>query len=195
MPRSFRSRSMRVLTLALTVAFAPAVLVNCSKAADTHPAAAGPTLPDGSTPALLVQALDSATMVRMEQRTGVWREADASSEWRAMATQGNIRVIDETMRVGESSARRTTYYFSPDGKPVAYIEFRIQTVAASDRTPTQEYVLLKLEFSGDSISKREKTVNGAAMPLEGYEIENARTHAMTLYNAALSAPVTSPATP
>lgn len=195
MHRSFRSRSARALTLALTVALTPASLVSCSKTADTPPAAVGPTLPDGSTPALLVQALDSATMVRMEQRTGVWREADASSDWRAMASQGKIRVIDETMRVGESSSRRNTYYFSPDGRPVAYIEFRIQTVAASDRTPTQEYVLLKLEFAGDSVSKSEKTVNGAAVPLEGYEIENARTHAMTLYNAALSAPVTSPATP
>jgi hypothetical protein len=132
-------------------------------------------------------------MASMEQRTGDWQEADASSRWRAMASQGKIRLIDETMKVGESSTRRVTHYFTDDGKPAAYIEFRMQTVMASDRQPSKQFVLMKLEFSGDSTTLKEKTVDGVSQPVQPFEVETARKHSMALFTAAQSAPVTSPA--
>ena len=172
-----------------------AVIVACSKTADAPKVAAGPVLPDGLIPSTLVQSLDSATMVRMEQRTGAWSEADASSKWRAMASGGKIRLIDETMMVGESSTRRITHYFTDGGKPAAFIEFRIQTVLSGNKSPQKQYVLFKLEFSGDSTIHTEKTVNGAPQPVEPFEIENARKHSMTLLSAAQSAAISSPAKP
>lgn len=180
---------------AVTVGALVLSLSGCNKTADAPKVATGPSLPDGRTPSLLIQALDSATMVRMEQRTGNWSEADAASKWRAMASGGKIRLIDETLTAGESSTRRTTHYFTEDGKPAAYIEFRIQTVMTGDKSPEKQFVLLKLEFTGDSASKVEKTVNGVAQPVQPFEIENARKHSMVLFGAAQSAPVTSPATP
>ena len=182
--RAFASRALLVVSIAA-----------CSKTSDAPAVGAGPKLPDGREPIALVQALDTNTMMAMEQRTGRWQEADASSDWRAMASGGKIRVVDETMRVGESSSRRVTHYFTDDGKLAAYYEFRIQTVNATDRQPTKQFVLFKLEFQGDTVSHSEKTVDGAAQPIQAFEVENARKHSMVLFDAAKSAPVTTPAKP
>jgi hypothetical protein len=165
------------------------------KAGDTPKTTTGLVLPDGRSPSALVDALDSATMVRMEQRTGTWSEADASSKWRAMANDGKIRLIDETMLVGESSSRRITHYFTDDGKLAASLELRIQTVTSGNKSPEKQFVLIKLEFAGDSTTRTEKTVNGVGQPLQPFEIENARKHAMVLFDAAQTAPVSSPAKP
>ncbi|MEP6835202.1 MAG: hypothetical protein ABJB74_17580 [Gemmatimonas sp.] len=170
-------------------------LLACSKTSDAPSVAAGPKLPDGRVATELVTALDTNTMKAMEQRTGNWQEADASSAWRAMSSGGKVRMIDETMHVGETSSRRITHYFTDDGQLAAYYEFRIQSVISSDRSPTKEYVLFKLEFQNDAVSHSEKTVNGAAQPIEPFEIENARKHATVLFDAAKSVPVTSPAKP
>lgn len=169
------------------------VLVACSKPADTPPAASGPMLPDGRVPAALVEALDSTTMAAMEQRTGDWSEADASSRWRAMASNGAIRVIDETMAAGESSTRRITHYYTDSGAVAAYIEFRIQTITAGDRPPAKQFVLMKLEFAGDSTLHSEKTVDGVAQPVEPFEVANARKHSLQLFAAAHTAAVSKPA--
>lgn len=188
---------MRFQFFRTVVVGAVVIVAACSKTADA-PApkvANGPTLPDGRTPAALVNALDSATMVRMEQRTGEWSEADASSKWRAMASGGKIRLIDETMTVGESSSRRITHYFTDDGKPAAFIEFRIQTVTSGSKSPEKQFVLFKLEFAGDSTTRTEKTVNGVGQPVQPFEIENARKHSMVLFAAAQTAPVSTPAKP
>lgn len=182
--RSFASRAALVL-----------LLMACGKTADAPAIAAGSKLPDGRVPTALVQALDTNTMKAMEQRTGNWQEADASSEWRAMTSGGKVRVIDETIRVGETSRRRVTHYFTDDGKLAAYYEFRIQTVSAGDRPPAKQFVLFKLEFQRDTISHSEKTVDGATQRIETFEVENARKHSMVLFDAAKSAPVTTPAKP
>lgn len=170
-------------------------IVACGSSADTPRVSNGPVLPDGRTPAALVQALDSSTMAAMEQRTGDWSDADASSRWRAMASDGKIRLIDETMQVGENSTRRITHYFTDAGTPAAYMEFRIQTVIASDRPPAQQYVLIKLEFVDDSTILMEKTVDGASQPVQPFEIDNARKHSLQLFAAAGSAAITTPAKP
>lgn len=168
----------------------------CSKTSDAPPpVASGPTLPDGRVPAALVQALDTNTMMAMEQRSGSWQEADANSTFRAMASGGTVRVIDETMRVGESSSRRVTHYYTTDGVPAAIYEFRIQTVTAGDRPPTKQFVLFKLELVGDSVTFSQKTVDGTAQTIEPFEVENARKHSMALFDAAKTAPVISPAKP
>ena len=182
--RAFASRAVLVVSIAA-----------CSKTPDAPAVGAGPKLPNGREPTALVQALDTNTMMAMEQRTGRWQEADASSDWRAMASGGKIRVVDETMRVGETSSRRVTHYFTDDGKLAAYYEFRIQTVNATDRQPTKQFVLFKLEFQSDTVSHSEKTVDGAAQPIQTFEVENARKHSMVLFDAAKSAPVTTPAKP
>ena len=171
------------------------VTAACNKTADAPKIATGPLLPDGRTPSLLVEALDSATMVKMEQRTGDWSEADASSKWRAMASDGKVRLIDETMTAGENSSRRITHYFTDSGKLAAFIEFRIQTVMTGNKSPEKQFVLFKLEFQNDSTTHAEKSVNGTAQPVESFEIDNARKHSMTLLSAAQSAPVSSPAKP
>lgn len=189
--RHFQSKA-RALVLQTVLALSIAA---CSKNADTPAVGGGPKLPDGRVPSALVQALDTNTMKAMEQRTGDWQDADASSKWRAMASGGKVRLIDETMHVGESSTRRVTHYFTDDGKLAAYYEFRIQTVTAGDRPPAKQYVLFKLELVGDSISRSEKTVDGAAQPVQPFEIENARKHSLALLDAAKSAPVTTPAKP
>lgn len=163
--------------------------------ADASKTASGPSLPDGRNATALVEALDSATMIRMEQRTGDWSEGDASSKWRAMASGGKIRLIDETMTAGESSTRRITHYFTDTGNLVAYYEFRIQTVMSGSKSPEKQFVLFKIEFLGDSITKIEKSVNGTAQPVQPFEIENARKHSTTLLSAAQAAPVSSPAKP
>lgn len=170
-------------------------LIACGKTADTPAAAAGPKLPDGRVPTELVSALDTNTMKAMEQRTGNWQEADATSQWRGMASGGKVRMIDETMHVGETSTRRVTHYFTDDGKLAAYYEFRIQMVSAGDRPPSKQFVLFKLEFQSDTISRSEKSVDGEAQPIQPFEVENARKHSMALLAAAKSAPVTSPAKP
>ncbi|MEO7362484.1 MAG: hypothetical protein ABI120_19295 [Gemmatimonadaceae bacterium] len=171
------------------------VVAACSKTADAPKVGTGSVLPDGLTPSLLVEALDSTTMVKMEQRTGDWSEADASSKWRAMASDGKIRLIDETMTAGESSSRRITHYFTDNGKLAAFIEFRIQTVLTGNKSPEKQFVLFKLEFNNDSTIHTEKSVNGTPQPVEPFEIENARKHSMTLLSAAQAAPVSSPAKP
>ena len=184
--------TVRALSIQALFAFS---LVACSKTSDAPPVPSGLSLPDGRVPSALVQALDTNVMKSMEQRTGEWREADASSQWRAMANAGKVRVIDETMHVGETSTRRVTHYYTDDGKPVAYYEFRIQTVTAGDRPPAKQFVLLKLEFQNDTVSHSEKTVDGVAQPIQAFEVENARKHSFTLFDAAKAAPVTTPAKP
>ncbi|MGV3710059.1 MAG: hypothetical protein ACO1Q7_14580 [Gemmatimonas sp.] len=184
------------LRRAATRALLTLVVAACSKGGDAPPAGTGgPTLPTGKDPKLLVTALDSATMSRMEERTGDWQDADASSTFRALASQGKVRAIDETMRVGESSSRRVTHYYTDDGKVAAYYEFRIQTVNAPDRSPTKEFVLFKFELTADTVSYREKNVNGAEVAIEQYEFDNARKHSLDLLAKANSAPVTTPAKP
>ncbi|MBC8087589.1 MAG: hypothetical protein H7Z40_09995 [Phycisphaerae bacterium] len=168
----------------------------CSKTADAPPdLAKGPNLPDGKNAPALITALDSVTMAGMEQKTGVWQDADASSEWRARLSSGKVRVIDERLLVGEGSSRRITHYFTDEGKLAAAIEFRIQTVQGTDRPASQQFVLLKLEFTGDSATLTEKTVDGESVPVLPFEIENARKHSMDLLAAAGSAPATVPAKP
>lgn len=207
MQRATQSNSQHVIQRSLRTAIrhqlhrnalAAALIVTmiaCNKTADAPKAASGPALPDGKTPALLISALDSATMVRMEQRTGDWSKADASSTWRAMASGGKIRLIDESQKVGDMSSRRITYYFTDDGKLAAYAEFRIQTVLSGNKPPEKQYVLFKLEFQSDTVSRTEKNVNGASQPVEPFEIENVRKHAAVLFSAAQTAPVSSPAKP
>ncbi len=167
----------------------------CSKTSDAPPVGGGPTLPDGRVPSALVQALDTNTMRAMEQRTGSWKDADASSEWRAMASNGKVRMIDETMHVGETGTWRVTHYFTDAGKLAAYYEFRIQQVTSGDRPPAQQFVLFKLEFQNDTVSHSEKTVDNAPQPIQPFEIENVRKHSMALFALAQSAPVTTPAKP
>lgn len=174
------------------------LLAACSKTADTSAAAtatSGPSVPDGKNPAALVAALDSSTMAAMEQKTGTWQSADAASEWRSRASGGKIRMVDERMKVGETSSRRISHYYTDDGKLSALIEFRIQTVMASDKSPGQQFVLMKLEFAGDSVSHQEKTVDGNPQPIEPYEIDNARKHSMEMLATAQSAASTAPAKP
>lgn len=189
---------MHQRVLRLTLVF---LLAACSKTADTSAATpsttatSGPSVPDGKNPAALVAALDSSTMAAMEQKTGTWQSADAASEWRSRASGGKIRMVDERMTVGETSSRRISHYFTDDGKLAAFIEFRIQTVMASDKSPSQQFVLMKLEFAGDSVSHREKTVDGKAQPIEAYEIDNARKHSMEMLATAQSAASTAPAKP
>jgi hypothetical protein len=168
----------------------------CSKGGDTASATAGgPALPTGTDPRALVTALDSATMSQMEQRQGDWQDADASSTFRALASGGKVRAIDETMRVGESSSRRVTHYYTDNGNVAAYYEFRIQTVNATDRSPTKEFVLFKFELTADTVSYKEKKVNNVEAPIEQFEIDNAKKHSLDLLAKANSAPVTTPAKP
>lgn len=182
----------RLLALQFALVFS---MTACSKAADSPPKAGGPTLPDGRVPTALVTALDTNTMKKMEQRAGTWQEADATSEWRAMASGGLVRMIDETKHVGESGVWRVTHYFTDDGKLAAYYEFRIQTVTAGDRPPAKQFVLFKIEFQNDTVSHSEKTVDNVPKSIEPFEIENVRNHSMALLALAKSAPVTSPAKP
>lgn len=178
----------------------PAALVMfvmaCTKTADTPPdVPKGPAIPDGQNPAALVAAMDSATMAAMPQQTGNWQDADASSEWRARLSEGQVRVIDERMTVGEGSSRRITHYFTDDGKLASSIEFRIQTIAGTDRPPSKQFVLMKLEFAGNSATLSEKTVDGSSVPVLPFEIENARKHSMDLLRAAQVAPASTPPKP
>lgn len=168
----------------------------CTKPADAPPPAAkGASIPDGKNPSAMVAALDSAKMAAMEQKTGAWQDADASSEWRARLSDGKVRVIDERMNVGEGSTRRITHYFTDEGKLAAAIEFRIQTIAGTDRPPSKQFVLMKLEFTGDSATLSEKSVDGSSVPILPFEIENARKHSMDLFKAAQATPSSAPAKP
>ena len=112
-----------------------------------------------------------------------------------MASNGKVRMIDETMHVGETGTWRVTHYFTDAGKLAAYYEFRIQQVTSGDRPPAQQFVLFKLEFQNDTVSHSEKTVDNAPQPIQPFEIENVRRHAMALFALAQSAPVTTPAKP
>lgn len=182
---------LQVLPAALLV-----LVMACSKTADAPPdVAKGPVLPDGKNPSVLITALDSVTMAGMEQKTGVWQDADASSEWRARLSAGKVRVVDERMLVGEGSSRRITHYYTHEGTLAAAIEFRIQTVLNTDRPAAKQFVLMKLEFTGDSATLSEKTVDGESVPILPFEIENARKHSMDIFAAAQSGPATAPAKP
>jgi hypothetical protein len=154
-------------------------------------AANGPALPDGKLPDALVTALDSATLTRMELRTGEWKEGDASSTWNAYSSDGSVRLIDERVTAGENSTRRVEHYFTSDGHLASHIETRNQLVLAGDRPPAREFVLMSINFAGDSATKSHKSVNGEATPIEPFEIDNAKKHADVLLAAALVAPVAS----
>lgn len=187
----------RCLAISVLVLFgAPA----CSKAGDTvaaKPATVltGKALPDGKAPTALVDALDSVTLAGLEQRTGEWKDADASSTWKAFVNDGSVRLIDERMLVGENSHRRVMHFYTSDGQISSHIETRDQTVMAGDRPPGREFVLMTLQFVGDSVIKAAKSVNGEPKSIEPFEIANARKHADVLLSSALVAPVTPPAKP
>ena len=171
------------------------LMVACGKTADAPPVGGGPALPDGRVPSALIQALDTNTMKSMEQRLGKWQDADASSEWRAMASGGKVRLIDETMRVGgkQHTSRHALFH----RRRKTFVVRGVPHSECDDRRPTnrETVVLFKLEFQHDTLSHSEKTVDGAAQPIQPFEIENARKHSMALFDAAKSAPVTSPAKP
>lgn len=185
---------MRFRILPIVVA---CVVAACSKAADTSSSAVAnkSAIPDGSDPVALVAALDSATMATMEQRTGNWQDADASSDFRARLSEGKVRVIDERMIAGENSSRRITHYFTDQEKLASSIEFRIQTVTGTDRPAAKQFVLIKLDFRGDSAIRAEKTVDGDTVPMLTFEIDNARKHSLDLLAIAKTGATTTPAKP
>ncbi|GEM_PF-1972187 len=168
----------------------------CTKTSDVPPETRkGPAIPDGNNASALVAALDSTTMASMEQRTGTWQDADASSEWTARLSGGKVRVITERMMVGESSSRNITHFFTDDGTLAAAFELRYQTVAGTDRPPAKQLVLMKLEFTGDSATRSEKTVDGESVPILPFEIANARKHSMDLLAVSQSTSSVAPGKP
>jgi hypothetical protein len=167
--------------------------------ADTSSAGAGqsipasPTLPDGKSPAELVAALDSTTLSKLEQRHGEWKDANASSTWKAWVSHGSIRVIDERVTAGEST-RRVMHYFTSDGHLASHIETRNQIVISGGQS-SRQFVLMSLDFAGDSVARSSRSVNGETQPVTPSEIASTRKHADVLLAAALVAPAVLPARP
>ena len=177
---------MKVFVLAFVV------LTACRPASDVPATANSRSVPDGENPAVLVAALDSAALATMELRRGEWKEADASSTWRAWVSNGKIRAIEEFMSVGDYSARRLMHYYTDHERVAAHTETRDQLMLSGDRPPVRETVTLKLEFSGESATKSLKTVNGVATSVEPFEAETARKHGEVLLALAKNAAVVAP---
>ncbi|MEP6764332.1 MAG: hypothetical protein ABJB66_08490 [Gemmatimonadaceae bacterium] len=171
-----------------------ALLVACKSGSDAPAAAAANTrsIPDGKTPSALVSAVDSATLASMEMRKGEWKEADASSQWRAWVANGKVRVIEEFMAVGDYSARKLMHYYTDDEKLAAHLETRDQLVFAGDRPPVREQMTLTLEFQGNSATKSSKIVNNVEKSVEPFEVETAKSHGEVLLAAAKSAAAVTP---
>jgi hypothetical protein len=173
--------------------------VACNKGADTSAqkalATTGIALPDGKTPSILVAALDSSAIAKLEVRRGEAKDADASSTWNAYLSDGSVRVIDERTVMGDSSTRRTMHYYTSDGHLAANIETRDQLAMSGKSSPVRQFVFISMEFVGDSVTKSSKSVNGEPKPIEPFEVANAKKHADALLAAALTAPVASPAKP
>ena len=171
----------------------------CNKASDesakTALAHSGIALPDGKTPALLVAAMDSGAKAKMEVRNGEVKGADAVSTFIAYVNDGSVRLVDERMTMSDSSTRRVLHYYTSDGHLAANIETRNQIAMSGNSPPVREFVLMSMEFVGDSMTKSTKTVNGEAKPVEKFEADNAKKHAAELAAAALGAPVATPAKP
>jgi hypothetical protein len=152
-------------------------IVSCS--GDGKPAAAGSTaLPDVRDPHALVAALDTMAL----------GGADASSTWKAWLQGGAVVRIDERMTMSDSSTSTLVHYFTSAGKLVATTQSRAQIVQNTDRSPSTSSVLLTLEFTGDSATRVEKTVDGAPREVQRFEIDGARNHAMALLDVARTAP-------
>lgn len=162
-------------------------LAGCKGNSDVPATANLHSIPDGRTPSALVAALDSATLASMEMRRGDWKDADASSTWRAWVDHGKVRAIEEFMSVGDYSARRLMHYYTNDEKLAAQKETRDQLVLMGDRPPARELVVMTMEFSGGSATQSAKTVNGVSKSVEPFEIETARKHGELLLMAARNA--------
>lgn len=172
--------------------FAMVFAIACKNGGDAPATVNSRSIPDGKTPSVLVSALDSATLATMEIRKGDWKEADATSQWRAWVSNGKVRVIEEFMSVGDYSARKLMHYYTDDEQLAAHVETRDQLILAGDRPPVRELMTLTLEFQGNSATKSSKVVNNVEKSVEPFEVETAKKHGEALLAAAKSAAAVTP---
>ena len=98
----------------------------------------------------------------------------------------DLRLIREHQDSGDYGHSDNDYYFV-DGALTYYVQGEISRVLNSMGPPTSDAVVLRLYFDTENrLEHAEKTLNGAPVPLEGYEELSVRRRSEALREAALA---------
>lgn len=120
--------------------------------------------------------------------TGEWRDGDEQIRWSGDRTDGAVTHISETATFGTDGRLSRDLRFTREGTLLTFSETRTQTMQSPDRTPAPMEVRITLEFSGDSVLRQEKLVDGKPTAIRSFEIDYARRHASQILAMARSTP-------
>lgn len=161
-------------------------------------------LADGSAEAPVVAEISPAEAMRIQRRAlelearieaglsdydsigGRGKSGDLAYAYSAYFDGEDLRLIREHQDSGDFGHSDNDYYFA-DGALTYYVQGQIARVLNPDGPPTSDAIVLRLYFEPSGrLTHAEKTLNGAPVPLEGYEELSVRRRSEALRGAALA---------
>ncbi len=109
-------------------------------------------------------------------RDGHWQGTDARSTWHAILSGPHVVQLDEVALATDSSRAMRQIQLDTTGRLTAVREERLLVVRGQAVVPDTVRTVIALAWQGDSLAQRDKQVNGAARPLQPYELDNLRRH-------------------
>ncbi|MEI6739487.1 MAG: hypothetical protein WCK74_04165 [Gemmatimonadaceae bacterium] len=109
-------------------------------------------------------------------RDGHWQGTDARSTWHAILSGPHVVQLDEVALSTDSSRAMRQIQLDTTGRLTAVREERLLVVRGQAVVPDTVRTVIALAWQGDSLTQRDKQVNGTPRPLQPYELDNLRRH-------------------
>jgi hypothetical protein len=136
--------------------------------------------------ALQLEADIEAGLSGYDSIRGRGKSGDLSYGFSAYFDGENLRLIREHQDSGDYGHSDNDYYFV-DGALTYYVQGQISRTLNPDGPPTSDAIVVRLYFDPEGrLDHAEKTLNGAPVPLEGYEELSVRRRSEALREAALA---------
>ena len=117
---------------------------------------------------------------------GSGKSGDLTYSYSAYFDGEDLRLIREHQDSGDYGHSDNDYYFV-DGALTYYVQGQISRILNPGGPPTSNAIVLRLYFDSDGrLAHAEKTLNGAPVPLEGYEELGVRRRSDALRESALA---------
>jgi hypothetical protein len=136
--------------------------------------------------ALELEAEVEAGLPAYDSIHGRGKSGDLTYDFSAHFDGEDLRLIREHQDSGDYGHSDNDYFFV-DGALTYYVQGQISRVLNPAGPPTSDAIVLRLYFDPEGrLEHAEKTLNGAPVPLEGYEELSVRRRSAALREAALA---------
>lgn len=115
---------------------------------------------------------------------GDWSSAAEASVWTAFVIGGRVVRLQETSRDTGNAPFIRQYHFDGSDRLAHYVEDRSQLVSEGNASPRSMRVHTEVEWPVTGPAVATRLVDGAARPVQPWDIENVQRHADQLLSLA-----------